>query len=166
MAVNRIEELLNIMEHLLSRGWKVPLSGGKAVIYASEGLELIEEIRTNLPDEVRKAEDITHREELIIDNAKKTAELIVQKAEEKACLMLNETEILKKSQAKAQDIISESTINAREIKESTYKFLDDLLNKAENGLQGCLNDIKSTKGIIKQGTYAIKSIKDNVSNKG
>ena len=77
--------------------------------------------------------------------------------------MLNETEIYKKAQEKSQDIISEATINAREIKNSTYKYLNELLNRVEKGLQGCLNDIKTTKNVINQSSLARSNTK-NYSN--
>ena len=151
---NKIDEFLNILEDLLSRGAKVPLTGGRALVYANEGLEVINELRAFLPDELKKADDILTREESIIESAKNSADLISRKAEEKACLVLNETEITKRAQIKAQDIISEATINAREVKNSTYQYLSDLLNKAEKGLQGCLNDIKTTKEVINQSSLA------------
>lgn len=154
MEINKIDETLSILEHLFTNSSKVPLSGGRILVNADEGLELIEEIKNNLPDELHKAEDITNREELIIENANKNAELIIQKAEEKALMMLNETEIYRKSQEKAQNIVSEAAINAREIKSSTYKYLSDLLNKVEKGLQGCLNDIKTTREVINQSTFS------------
>ena len=78
---NKIDEFLNILEGLLSKGAKVPLTGGRALVYAEEGLEVINELRACLPDELRKADDIITREESIIESAKNSADLIIRKAE-------------------------------------------------------------------------------------
>ncbi|GHV30199.1 hypothetical protein FACS189481_4110 [Clostridia bacterium] len=150
MATNKIDELLNVLEHLLTKGVKIPLSGGKAFVYVSEAVEILEEIRESLPSEVRIAGDIAEREEAILENARKSAQMMIQKAEEKASLLVTEEEILQKAMKKAQEVVSEATINAKEIKTDTYQHLDDLLNRTENGLLGCLNDIKNTKNILKQ----------------
>ena len=72
---NKIDEFLNILEDLLSRGAKVPLTGGRALVYANEGLEVINELRACLPDELKKADDILTREESIIESAKNKKEL-------------------------------------------------------------------------------------------
>jgi organic radical activating enzyme len=149
MATNKMDELLNILEHLLTKGKKIPLSGGRAVVCVSELLEVLEEVRENLPSEIRIASDITEREEAILENAKKSVQLMVQKAEEKASLLINGEEITQKAREKAQDIINEAMINARDIRRNTYQYLDELLNKAENGLLGCLNDVRGTKNVLK-----------------
>jgi cell division septum initiation protein DivIVA len=159
MAINKIDELLNVLEHLLTKGMKIPLSGGRALVYVGEAVEILEEIRESLPSEVRIAGDIAEREEAILENARKSAQMMIQKAEEKACLLVNEEEILQKAMKKAQEVVAEATINAKEIKADTYEHLDDLLNRTENGLLGCLNDIKNTKNILKQNGEKQSDIK-------
>ncbi|MDR1260284.1 MAG: hypothetical protein LBJ83_00950 [Oscillospiraceae bacterium] len=159
MATNKIDELLNILEHLFTKGVKIPLSGGRIVVRINEILEILEEIRESLPSEVRMAGDITEREEAILENAKKSAQLMIQKAEEKASLLINEEDVTQRAFEKAQDVMNEAMINARNIKRNTYQYLDELLNKAENGLFGCLNDVKNTKNILKSDVKKDRQVK-------
>ncbi|MDR2817310.1 MAG: hypothetical protein LBB04_01115 [Oscillospiraceae bacterium] len=150
MATNKIDELLNILEHMLTKGVKVPLSGGRALVYVGEAVEILEEIRESLPSEIRIAGDVAEREEAILENARKSAQMAIQRAEEKANLLVSEEEILQRAMKKAQEVVAEATISAKDIKAETYEHLSDLLDSTENGLLGCLNDIKNTKSILKQ----------------
>ncbi|MDR1353932.1 MAG: hypothetical protein LBJ38_00075 [Oscillospiraceae bacterium] len=150
MAINKLDELLNVLEHLLTKGVNVPLSGGRALVCVSDAVDVLGEIRESLPSEIRIAGDIAEREENILDNAKKSAQLIVQKAEEKARELLNEEKIMQQAAAKAQDVVREAVMNSKDIKASTYKFLYEVFDLAENGLIACLNDVKNAKSAIKQ----------------
>ena len=50
-----IEEILDMLDELLDRAWNLPLSGGRCVIDAEKVREMVDDIRLNLPDEIKQA---------------------------------------------------------------------------------------------------------------
>ena len=48
-----IDEILDMLDELLDRAWNLPLSGGRCVIDAEKVREMVDDIRLNLPDEIK-----------------------------------------------------------------------------------------------------------------
>lgn len=54
-----IEEILDMLDELLDRAWNLPLSGGRCVIDAEKVREMVDDIRLNLPDEIKQARPLS-----------------------------------------------------------------------------------------------------------
>ena len=90
-----IDEILDNIEELLDRSWSLPLSGGRCVVDADKVRDLVDDIRLNLPSEIKQARGIVADRSEIIDNAKREAEQIVRKAEDRARALVSEEEVVK-----------------------------------------------------------------------
>ena len=50
-----IDEILDMMDDMLDRAWNLPLTGGRSVLDAEKLREMIDDIRLNLPGELKQA---------------------------------------------------------------------------------------------------------------
>lgn len=48
-----IDEILDVIDELLDRSWSLPLSGGRCVVDADKVRDLIDDIRLNIPAEIK-----------------------------------------------------------------------------------------------------------------
>ena len=53
-----IEDLIDEMYDLLDKGWKMPLSAGKMFVDGEEVRQILDEIKEEIPSEVRQAKAI------------------------------------------------------------------------------------------------------------
>lgn len=90
-----IDEILDVIDELLDRSWSLPLSGGRCVVDADKVRDLIDDIRLNIPAEIKQAKAIVSDRTDIIENAKKEAEQIVRKAEDRARTLIAQEEVSK-----------------------------------------------------------------------
>lgn len=111
-----IEEILDMLDELLDRAWNLPLSGGRCVIDAEKVREMVDDIRLNLPDEIKQAKAIVKDRTEILSSAKSEAEAIVRKAEERARVMIAQDEVMKQAQAKATEIVTQAQTKSKEIR--------------------------------------------------
>ena len=58
-----IDEILDVIDELLDRSWSLPLSGGRCVVDADKVRDLIDDIRLNIPAEIKQAKAITARKQ-------------------------------------------------------------------------------------------------------
>ena len=79
-----VEELLELMEETLEAGTAVPFSPSKRMVDVDRMRDIIDEVRNNLPDEVRESKKIVNDREQIMKNARIESENIIQQAEERA----------------------------------------------------------------------------------
>ena len=101
-----IDEILNMIDDMLEEAWSLPFSGGRCVVDAQKVKECIEDIRLNLPGEIKQAKMIVADRNDIIKSAERQAESALRKAEERARMLIAQEEIVKQAQEKAADIIA------------------------------------------------------------
>ena len=64
-----VEELLDLMEETLEAGTAVPFAPAKRVVDVDRMRDIIDEVRNNLPDEIRESKKIVNDREQIMKNA-------------------------------------------------------------------------------------------------
>lgn len=142
-------ELLEQIEDIVDSGTSVPFSGGKCLINRDEVLEIIQDIRLKLPDDMKQAKRIAEEKARILAEAQKEAEDIINNAENRIAALVDEHEITKKAYEQAEVIISNAKKNAREIRLGTREYADSILNKVEEILEDTLDVIKINRQELK-----------------
>ena len=145
-------ELLNtieIMEDLLDSAMRIPLSNGKCVVDAERFQELLGDMRLSLPTELKQAKNLLNDRRNILYIAKKEAEDTVRLAEERAKKILDQDELVRQAQAKANEIMTQAHTQAREVKRAANDFVEQKLTEVENNLIQNLNEIRETKKAIR-----------------
>ena len=99
-----IEEILDQLDELIDRSWSLPLTGGRCVVDADKVRELLDDVRLNLPVEIRQAQSIVADRAAIVEKAKEEAETIIARAEKRAAALVEEEEIVRQSKNKAAEI--------------------------------------------------------------
>ena len=91
----------------MEKAFNFPLSGGKCVVDSERVQEIVDDIRLNLPQEIRQARAIVADRGDIIATARQEGEGIVRAAEERARSLVAQEEITKQAQQKATEILSQ-----------------------------------------------------------
>ena len=108
-----VEELLDLMEETLEAGTAVPFAPAKRVVDVDRMRDIIDEVRNNLPDEIRESKKIVNDREQIMKNAQVESETIIQKAEERAGALVSEQEIVKRSRQRAAETLARSVADIK-----------------------------------------------------
>ena len=143
-----LEELLEQFDEVLDSGIKIP--GKKTVVDMEKLRAIVDEIRLNIPAEIKQAKGIVADRTDIITNAKREADGIIRNAEEKAKAMVAQEEIVKLSQAKAAEIIATAQGKSREMRKAAQDFVDDIMRRADEGLAANLGEVRKTRAALKQ----------------
>ena len=140
-----VEELLDLLEETLEAGPAVPFAAGKRVVDVDRMRDIIDEVRNNLPDEVRESKKIVNDREQILKNAHVEAESVIQQAEERARALVSEQEIVKRSQQRVVEILTAAQTQNKEIRRQTSLYCEEVLKRSEEVLVKSVNDIKSAR---------------------
>lgn len=144
-----VEDLLYELDEMVDKSWSLPLSGGRTVMDAERIRQIVDEIRSNLPQEVRQARAIVADRSQIIGDAKREAETIVRVAEERAKAMINQDEIVRQAQAKANDLVTQAQAKSREMRKAANEYVDDLMKRTDEALTENLAELRKTRQNIK-----------------
>ena len=155
--MNNIDEILEQMEELLDKSALMPFSQNKMIIDSDRLRELIDDIRLNIPQEIKRAKLIDFDCERIIKEAEQKAEQIVQQAEERAKALVSGDTIVKEAKQRAAEIVSQAQARSKEIRSATSSYVDNMLHDAELYFTKGLQDVKRT-------TQEINKVKNGGKN--
>ncbi|MBQ9354209.1 MAG: ATPase [Clostridia bacterium] len=141
-----LDELLEQFDEVLDSGIKIP--GKKTVVDIEKLRAVVDDIRLNIPSEIKQARGIVADRTEIITTAKHEADGIIRNAEERAKAMVAEQEIVKLAQEKATEIISNAQTKCREMKKAAQEFVDDIMKRADEGLTSNLAEIRKTRAAL------------------
>ena len=144
-----IDDILDAMDEMLDRAWNLPLTGGRFVVDAEKVRDLIDDIRLNMPAEIKQAKQIVADRTDIISVAKKEGEDIVRKAEEHAKALVEQEKITKQAQARATEILTQAQMKSREMRQASQEFAETMLKSTEETLSKALGDVRSTRQALK-----------------
>ena len=94
-------------------------------------LDMIEEIRTQLPSEVSEAKKLLEARNEFISSARKEADVIKQKAEEEAKYLTSQENTLAMAREQGEQMLLTARNKAKEIQSATNKYCEDMLAQTE-----------------------------------
>ena len=95
--MSNIDEILEQMDELLDKSATFPFASHKVLIDGERLRDLINDIRLNIPQEIKRAKLIDFDCERIIREAEQKAEQIVQRSEERAKALVANDAIVKEA---------------------------------------------------------------------
>lgn len=122
----KVLELLDEIEEIVDTSSGFPLTG-KILVEAEEILEIVREIRVELPDEIQQAQWIKDERQRILDEAKKEYETILHDARSQAEALIENDDITLKAKMRADEIMQTAENNVRTLKMNTFDYIDSIL---------------------------------------
>ena len=153
-----IEELLEQFDEVLDSGIKIP--GRKTLVDVEKLRAVVDDIRLNIPNEIKQARGIVADRTDIITTAKREADGIIRNAEERAKAIVAQEEIVKMAQEKATEIIANAQAKSKEMRRAAQDFVDDIMRRADEGLTANLGEIRKTRAALKQQIPSSSQKKD------
>ena len=144
-----IEDLIEEMYDVLEKGWKMPLSAGKVFIDGEEVRQILDEIKEEIPTEVRKAKAIVADRTQIIEDAHREADSIIRVAQEKAEALVEQDEIVRQAQQKANELLAAAQAKYREMRKASSEYVDELMRRTDESLSEYLAELRKTRQNIK-----------------
>ena len=105
-------------------------------------LELIDQLRVAVPEEVRHARRITEESNRITERARDEADAIIARAQEQAAQMLDERELVRAAQQRAAEIIEGAREEAAEVRRGADEYAAGVLIRLEGECIKALTSIK------------------------
>ena len=121
--LDRIEDFIVSSKH-------VPFSSS-VMVNETELFELLDELRSSLPEELKQARWMVKEKQELIDESYKEAERIREEAKAEREALILETEIIKQATADAERIMEDASTRAREVRLEAEDYADERLANLE-----------------------------------
>ena len=117
-----VNELLDTSEDALEEGANVPLSGGKKIVDVEQIRDYLDEIRANLPGELRQAQQIVN----------------------------DRAQIVKAAQQRAGEITTAAQNEARTLRQTVTDYCDNMLKNTEETMVENAAQVKNVRANLRQ----------------
>lgn len=145
----KVTDLLKELEELIERGNAIPFSS-KAMISPDEALEIIGEIKEELPRELSESRKIVAEKKQILFEAQASADRIKNSAEKQMKAMVDTDEVTKAAQTQAEIIVENAQTQAKEIRVGTQRYADKILHELQTQLKALNDQIEDNRREIKE----------------
>jgi vacuolar-type H+-ATPase subunit H len=133
--------LIEQLERLIASGRNMPLTSN-VIIDQARALDLLDQLRVAVPEEVRAAKRINEETERIVERAQEEAERILARAQEQAAFLIEERELTRAADIRSAEIIAEGQREADEIRRGADEYAQSVLVKLEGECIRALQSIK------------------------
>ncbi len=143
MSVYRV---LEKMESYIHEGTWLP--AGMRILSEEKLMELIEKVRSSLPEEVGRAKLIAKDQERMIRAAQEKAQAIVTEATTAHEQLTDDHEIVRRARTTADIILREAEDRARKVREGADQYAAQLLGELESRLSNALGSVRKGKDAL------------------
>ena len=138
-----IQYLVERLEALVVNGQKLPMTS-KVILEQAAVLDLIDQMRVAIPEEVKQARRIVQESDRVVQKAREEGEQIIGAAQEQAAILLQDQSILREAENRAGDIEKQAQTKADETMRGADQYASDVLIRLES-------DLVKTLPIVKKG---------------
>ena len=135
--LDRIDEMIALVEGARS----VPMSRN-CIIDRAEMIGVLEQLRTELPAELRRASALLEERDKIIEAGQREAERIVSEGEAEHARLVSINEIVVSAEHEASRIIGEARAEAQRLRDEVDDYVDTALANFEQLLTRSLASIE------------------------
>jgi hypothetical protein len=152
--------LVERLESIVANGKKLPLTNN-VVVDQVAALDLIDQLRVAVPEEVRAAKRINSEGERIIEKAQQEAERIVATAQEQAAFLIDERGLTQQAEEESRRITVAAQADGDEVRRGADEYAASVLIGLEGDVVRTLQSIKKGIALLDERRAALRAGEDD-----
>lgn len=150
------------LEAAINKGTAVPFSN-KRMIDEDECLDIIDQLRIAVPEEIKQSRRITQEKDRIMAQAKEEADRTIQMAKDDAVRQADMTEVVKTAQARAQAIAIQAEADARTTRAGADDYAQQVLTELQQRLDELTARVATLQGTVHNGLRVLNDKRGAIS---
>lgn len=140
MLVDRLEAVIN-------GGWRPPMSN-KVCVDEREALDVLDLMRTTVPEEIKQSRRITQDREKILAQAQTEASRLVNQAQERVERMVSEDSVRIAAEERARELVDQARRDAEEVRRGADEYALEMLDRLDSELQRVQNSVRNAISVM------------------
>ena len=142
------------------------LKPNMSMVDRDEILDLLDELRAQLPVELRRAKELLSAREKFVEDAKRDVDRMMRQAELEAKSKVSESEVLSAAREKSRAMIAHAEERCRRMYQVTNEYTEDALARAEEAMQMALDEVKQSRVNFRSASAAkMQEARDKLDGK-
>lgn len=148
--------LVDRLDNLIASSRHVPLTN-QVVIKEADIQNLIEQMRTSIPEEVRQARRVIQEKERILAQAQADASALLNRAREETERVINREGLLNAAEQRSQDLLSQAEQKAEQLKKEADIYALDTLRELHERLTQVETRVSRTVLSVERGIESLET---------
>ncbi len=144
MADSDVTRLIDMIYEKIEDARSPALQRGMSLVDRDEMLDLLEELRAQLPIEIKRAKELLAAREKFVEDAKRDVDQMMRQAELEAKAKVSESEILTAARERSRKMVAHAEERTRQRNQVCNEYTEDALARTEEAIQMALNEVKSS----------------------
>lgn len=140
-----VDGLIKMLYEMIEDAKGLPLGADRCILERDKALDLIEEIRTQLPMELAEAQKLIAAKTEYLTSAKREADQIKRQADEQARQIVSEDATLLAVRQKSMEIVRAAEDRARELRQAANDYCEDALRRTEEAVAAAYDEVKRSR---------------------
>ena len=142
-----ILHLVDRLEELFNKSRPIPLTH-QVVVDEEKMLDIIDQMRVSIPEEVKKAQELVSRRDRIMAQAQEEANRTLTLAREKSDQLLERDGIVQAAKSRSEQIIQDAKHEAGEIRREADTYVLRSLERLQYELEKLLNQVANGRKLV------------------
>lgn len=142
-------DLISSMEDVVLEG-QIPLFKSKSIINIDEFLDMLDEMKKLLPQELQAANHLRSEKNKLIIEAQQEAQTLMEDVAKEADRLVMENDITQGAYMKSKQIMNETQAEMDELKQGTYEYLVGKMDELSEQILKINDEINSSKQELKE----------------
>ena len=126
--------LLDQLEEVLTTGTRVPMTN-RVMIGEQEVLEILDQIRVALPEEIKAARRVTQEQDRLIEEARREADQILSSADQQVAGLVANHALVQAAEERADQIIEQARRDADQTRQEVDDYAFRLLSRVAGQME-------------------------------
>lgn len=147
--------LVDRLENLIATSRRMPLVN-QIIVKESDILNIVDQLRTTIPDEIKQARRIIQDKERILAQAQADANALLARAREESEQAVNREGLLKAAEARSQELVRRAEEEAEQLKNEADGYVVETLRALRDHLGNIEMDIGRSILSIEKGLASLE----------
>ena len=145
MNEQHIEDLITVLYDMIQDAKSLPLGADRCILERDKVLDMLDEIISQLPAEMKQARTIVESRNELISQARREAEMIMRQAQEQARQMVTKEAIYVEAKRRAEELVAQTQERIAALKKAGNEYMDEALRQTEEVIAKSLATVRDTR---------------------
>ena len=145
MNEQNIENIISALYDLVQDARGLPLGADKCIVERDKVLDMLDEIISQMPVELKQARTIVESRNELIGQARREAETLIRQAQDQAAQLVAEETIYLEAKRQCQEMVAQTQVRMAELRKASNDYMDDALRRTEEAIALSLEDVRDTR---------------------
>jgi hypothetical protein len=147
-----ILHLVDRLEELFNQSRSIPLTR-QVVVDEDRMLDLVDQMRVSIPEEVKKAQQILSQRDRILAQSQEEANRTVSLAREKSEQLMEKDAVVQAAHSRADQILAKARTEAEGIRQEADQYVVERLATLQMELERILNQVRNGIATVERELY-------------